>query len=137
MLIEDNPEDVQLTTEAFKSAEVNAQLITATDGEQALMILRQEGDYTDQTPPDLILLDFSLPKVSGRELLKEIKNDPHLKMIPVIILTGSEADQDIHSAYDMYANSYIKKPHNWRQFTDIALAIKNFWLSVVILPHRA
>ncbi len=109
---------------------------TAQTYGQALAYLRRQGSYTQATRPDLILLDLNLPKKSGREVLAEIKEDPDLRRIPVVILTVSEAEQDIIKSYNLHANCYITKPVNLEQFMEVVQSIENFWLTVVMLPPR-
>jgi two-component system, chemotaxis family, response regulator Rcp1 len=136
LLVEDNPGDVRLTREALKEGKVVNNLQIVEDGEEALSYLRRQGPYTQATRPDLILLDLNLPKKSGREVLAEIKEDPDLRRIPVVILTVSEAEQDIIKSYNLHANCYITKPVNLEQFMDVVQSIENFWLTVVMLPPR-
>lgn len=136
LLVEDNPGDVRLTMEALKEGKVVNNLQTVGDGEEALAYLHRLGPYTQATRPDLILLDLNLPKKSGREVLAEIKADPDLKRIPVVILTVSEAEQDIIKSYNLHANCYITKPVNLEQFMEVVQSIENFWLTVVMLPPR-
>ncbi|MBI4642765.1 MAG: response regulator [Deltaproteobacteria bacterium] len=136
LLVEDNPGDVRLTKEALKEGKVVNNLHTVGDGEEALAYLRRQGPFTQATRPDLILLDLNLPKKSGREVLAEIKKDPDLKRIPVVILTVSEAEQDIIKSYNLHANCYITKPVNLEQFMEVVQSIENFWLTVVMLPPR-
>jgi len=136
LLVEDNPGDVRLTKEALKEGKVMNVLNTVGDGEEALAYLRRQGVYTQATRPDLILLDLNLPRKSGREVLAEIKDDPDLKRIPVVILTISEAEQDIIKSYNLHANCYITKPVNLEQFIGVVKSIEDFWLTVVMLPPR-
>jgi len=136
LLVEDNPGDVRLTREALKEGKVVNNLQIVVDGEEALSYLRRQGPYTQATRPDLILLDLNLPKKSGREVLAVIKEDPDLRRIPVVILTVSEAEQDIIKSYNLHANCYITKPVNLEQFMDVVQSIENFWLTVVMLPPR-
>ncbi len=136
MMVEDNPGDVRLTVEALKEGKVRNNFHTAEDGEEALAYLRQEGRYAGAPRPDLILLDLNLPKKSGREVLAEIKEDPDLRRIPVVILTVSQAEQDIVKSYNLHANCYITKPVDLDQFLEVVKAIENFWLTVVMLPPR-
>ena len=134
LLVEDNPADVQLTKEAFKEGKVRNKLNVVIDGVEALAFLRKEGKYSETAHPDLILLDLNLPKKDGREVLKEIKQDPALKRIPVVILTTSDTEQDILKSYDLHANCYVTKPVNIQRFIDIVKVIEDFWLTVVKLP---
>jgi CheY-like chemotaxis protein len=136
LLVEDNPGDVRLTKEALKEGKVMNVLNTVGDGEEALGYLRRQGPYAQATRPDLILLDLNLPRKSGREVLEEIKEDPELKRIPVVILTVSEAEQDIIKSYNLHANCYITKPVNLEQFIEVVKSIEDFWLTVVMLPPR-
>lgn len=136
LMVEDNPSDVRLTREAFKDAKVRNRMHVAVDGEDAMAYLRQEGRHRDALKPDLILLDLNLPKKNGREVLAEIKADPELKRIPVVILTTSDDEKDIFTAYDLHVNAYIKKPVDLDQFIKIVEAVEDFWLTVVKLPSR-
>jgi chemotaxis family two-component system response regulator Rcp1 len=135
LLVEDNPGDVRLTIEALKDAKVLNRLSVAQDGVEAMAFLRREGKFADAPRPDLILLDLNLPKKDGREVLEEIKQDPDLLRIPVVILTTSQAEQDIIKMYNTHANCYITKPVEWRQFAAVIQSIEDFWLTVVRLPH--
>ena len=136
LMVEDNPGDVRLTVEALKEGKVRNHLYTVEDGEEALKFLRRQETYTKAPHPDLILLDLNLPKKNGREVLKEIKEDPDLRRIPVVILTVSDAEQDILKSYNLHANCYITKPVNLDQFIKVVRSIQNFWLSIVMLPPR-
>lgn len=136
LLVEDNPGDIRLIVEVLKEGKINNNLSVVEDGEQALAYLRREGGYQHSIVPDIILLDLNLPKINGTEVLAEIKKDPLLKYIPVIILTTSEAEQDILKAYDLHANCYITKPVNLEQFLTVVRSIENFWLTIVKLPRR-
>ena len=137
LLVEDSPADVRLTIEALRDAKVRNNLHVAQDGEEALAFLRQEGTHADAVRPDLILLDLNLPKKDGREVLEEIKADPTLRRIPVVILTTSEAEQDILRSYDLHANCYITKPVDLDQFITVVRTIEDFWLTIVKLPPGA
>lgn len=134
LLVEDNAGDVRLTREALKEGKVNNLLTVAPDGIEALAILRQEGRYAGEARPDLILLDLNLPKKDGREVLAEIKDDPALRRIPVVVLTTSKAEEDILRTYDLHANCYITKPVDFDKFVSVVRSIDDFWLSVVRLP---
>ena len=134
LLVEDNPGDVRLTQEAFKEGKVRNKLHVAWDGIEAMAFLRQEGKFADAPHSDLILLDLNLPKKDGREVLVEIKQDPDLKRIPVVILTTSKAEEDILKTYDLHANCYITKPVDLEQFIKVVKCIEEFWLTVVKLP---
>ena len=137
LLVEDSPSDTDLTMEALEAAKVCNRLSVVEDGVQALAFLRREGVYADAPRPDLILLDLNLPRKSGREVLAEIKEDDALKAIPVVVLTTSQADQDVVLAYSLHANCYISKPVDFRQFLAVIKSIEEFWLTVVKLPLRA
>jgi len=134
LLVEDNPGDVRLTREALKEGKVHNNLSVAPDGVEALAFLRRQGRYADAPRPDLILLDLNLPKKDGREVLEEIKSDPALRSIPVVILTTSEAERDIARAYDLHANCYITKPVDLDQFITVVKSIEDFWFTIVKLP---
>jgi CheY-like chemotaxis protein len=134
LLVEDNPGDARLTREAFKEGKVLNHLNVVGDGVQALAYLSKEGEYTRAERPDLILLDLNLPKKDGREVLEEIKADPNLRRIPVVVLTTSEAEKDIVNSYELHANAYITKPVELDRFIDIVQSIENFWLTIVKLP---
>lgn len=134
LLVEDNAGDVRLTREALKEDKVGNSLTVAPDGVEALAILRQEGRYAGEARPDLILLDLNLPKKDGREVLAEIKDNPALKRIPVVVLTTSKAEEDILRTYDLHANCYITKPVDFDKFVSVVKSIDDFWLSVVRLP---
>jgi CheY-like chemotaxis protein len=134
LLVEDNPGDVRLTKEALKEDKVSNNLHVVGDGMNALAWLRREGDYNDSPRPDIILLDLNLPKKDGREVLADVKADEELRRIPVVILTVSSAEEDIVKTYNLHANCYIRKPIDLDQFIEVVKAIKDFWLSIVILP---
>jgi len=136
LLVEDNPGDVRLAVEALKEAKVHNRLSTVADGEAALSFLKRKPPHTDAPRPDLILLDLNLPRKSGREVLAEIKADPDLKRIPVVILTTSQAEEDIVKAYNHSANCYITKPVDLDQFIKVVRSIEEFWLTIVKLPRR-
>jgi two-component system, chemotaxis family, response regulator Rcp1 len=138
LLVEDNPGDVRLTKEALKEGKLLNQLTVVGDGVEALLFLRKEGKYADAIQPELILLDLNLPKKDGREVLAEIKADPKLRRIPVVVLTTSSAEEDILKIYDLHANCYIAKPVDLEQFMGVVKSIEDFWVSVVKLPsHEA
>ncbi len=136
LLIEDNPGDIRLTQEAFRDGKINNKLTIVMDGEEAIFYLKKEGKYTNVGTPDIILLDLNLPKKDGREVLIEIKSDPELKCIPVIILTTSAAQQDIVNTYSHHANCYIMKPIDFNEFIKVVRMIENFWLEIVKLPGK-
>jgi chemotaxis family two-component system response regulator Rcp1 len=134
LLVEDNPGDVLLTREALREGKVRNNLSVVDDGVKALAYLRREGEYANATRPDLVLLDLNLPRMSGREVLEQIKADPQLRNIPVVILTSSQAEQDILRAYDLHANCYVTKPVDLDQFISVVRSIEDFWLTIVRLP---
>jgi CheY-like chemotaxis protein len=134
LLIEDNPGDVRLTQEVLRDGKVRNTLRVAGDGVQALAMLRREGSYSDAPRPDVILLDLNLPKKDGRSVLAEIKADPQLHRIPVVVLTTSKAEEDVLKSYELNANCYITKPVDLDQFINVVRMIENFWLTIVVLP---
>ena len=136
LLIEDNPADVRLTREALGSDRLWNNLSVARDGVEAMAYLRREGTFAEAARPDLILLDLNLPKKDGREVLAEIKADADLKLIPIVVLTLSAAEEDILKSYGLYANCYITKPVDLRQFMKVMNSIENFWLAIVKLPPK-
>ena len=135
LLVEDSPGDVRLTREALKDAKVHISLHVATDGIEAMAYLERTGPHVNAPRPDLILLDLNLPKKDGREVLKEIKESPSLRIIPVVILTTSSSDADVLQSYHLHANCYISKPVDLDGFLKVVQSIDNFWLSVVKLPR--
>ena len=136
LMVEDNPGDIRLTVEALKEGKVRNNLHTVEDGVEAMAFLRREGRYAEAPRPDLVLLDLNLPKKTGPEVLAEIKDDPDLRRIPVVILTVSQAEQDIVKSYSLHANCYITKPVDLDQFLQVVKSIENFWLTIVKLPPR-
>jgi len=134
LLVEDNPGDARLTTEALKEARVRNKLNHIDDGDEALAFMRRQGKYSGAQRPDLILLDLNLPRKDGREVLAEIKADDRLKRIPVVILTTSQAEEDILRAYNLNANCYVSKPVDLEQFIRVVRTINDFWLTIVKLP---
>ncbi len=134
LLVEDNPGDVRLTIEGLKEGKILNNLSVVSNGVEAMAFLRQEGGYANAPRPELILLDLNLPRKDGREVLGEIKNDDDLKRIPVVILTSSQAEQDIVKSYNLHANCYITKPVELDQFIGVIKSIEQFWLTVVKLP---
>lgn len=134
LLIEDNPMDALITREALKDAKVANSLNVVEDGEEAMEFLHRKGHYSDAPHPDLIMLDLNLPKKDGREVLKEIKEDPRLKHIPIVILTTSRAEEDILKSYQLHANCFITKPVDLEQFTSVIRSIEDFWFTIVRLP---
>ena len=135
LLVEDSPGDVRLTREALKDAKVHISLHVATDGIEAMAYLERTGSHANAPRPDLILLDLNLPKKDGREVLKEIKESPSLRIIPVVILTTSSSDADVLQSYHLHANCYISKPVDLDGFLKVVQSIDNFWLTVVKLPR--
>jgi two-component system response regulator len=136
LLVEDSPGDVRLTREAFKDAKMFISLNVASDGVEAMAFLNREGKYANAPRPDLILLDLNLPKKDGREVLAELKESPALKSIPVVILTTSASEADIHESYQHHANCYITKPVDLDGFLKVVRSIDSFWLTVVKLPRE-
>jgi CheY-like chemotaxis protein len=136
LLVEDNPGDVRLTIEALNEGKVRNNLRVARDGVEALEFLRRQGRFADAVRPDLILLDLNLPRMDGREVLAVVKSDPHLKTIPIVVLTTSHAEQDVLNSYELQANCYITKPVDLEQFIAVIRSIENFWLTIVTLPNR-
>jgi CheY-like chemotaxis protein len=134
LLVEDNPGDVRLTHEALKEGKVHNNMSVVSDGVAALAFLRGLPPYTDAPHPDLILLDLNLPKKGGLEVLSEIKTDENLKRIPVVVLTTSQAEQDIIHSYEVHANAYVTKPVDLDQFILVVKSIEDFWLEIVKLP---
>ncbi|WP_370567201.1 response regulator [Dolichospermum sp. LEGE 00240] len=133
-LVEDNKADIRLIQEALKTSSLPHQVITVRDGVEAMNYLHQAGEYANAPRPDLILLDLNLPRKGGREVLAEIKSDPQLKRIPIVILTTSKNQDDIFHSYDLHANCYITKPRNLNQLFQIIQSIERFWFSTVTLP---
>lgn len=134
LMVEDNPGDARLTEEALKESKVMNNLHHARDGVEAMAFLRHEGPHKNAPTPDIILLDLNLPRKDGREVLAELKAMPRLKNIPVVVLTTSDAEQDIVMSYNLHANCYITKPVDLDKFIEIIRGIENFWLSIVKLP---
>lgn len=136
LLVEDSPGDARLTKEALKDSKVANHITVAEDGIEAMALLRREGEYAEAVRPDLILLDLNLPRKDGRQVLAELKADEGLRSIPVIILTTSQAEEDIIRTYNLHANCYITKPVDLDQFLKVVRTIEDFWLSIVKLPSR-
>ena len=134
LLVEDNPGDVRLTQEALKEGKVYNNLHWAKDGVEALEFLRRQGKHAKAPRPDIILLDLNLPKKDGREVLAVVKNDADLKHIPVVVLTTSEAEEDVLKSYSLHANCYVTKPVDLEKFIHVVQSIDRFWLTVVTLP---
>jgi chemotaxis family two-component system response regulator Rcp1 len=136
LLVEDSPGDVRLTQEAFRVANVTIKLHVASDGVEAMAFLRHEGVHIHAPRPDLILLDLNLPKMDGREVLAQIKDDESLKLIPTVILTTSDAEADIVKSYQLQANCYLSKPVQLDAFENLVKSINDFWLTKVKLPQQ-
>jgi chemotaxis family two-component system response regulator Rcp1 len=134
LMVEDSRADVLMTREAFEEARLANTLHVVEDGVQAMQFLRQEAEFASSPRPDLILLDLNLPRKNGREVLAEIKTDPELRTIPVIVLTTSQAEQDILGAYNLHANCYIVKPVGFENFVTAIQSVESFWFSLVTLP---
>ena len=135
LLVEDDPGDILMTREAFQQHKIQNKLHVVTDGEQALQFLRQTGEYKNAPRPGLVLLDLNLPRRSGHEVLAELKEDPELRVIPVVILTTSQAEEDILRSYSLHANAYVSKPVDFERFMDVIRQIDSFFVTVVKLPH--
>lgn len=136
LLVEDDPGDVLMTREAFADNKVANRLAVVSDGVSALAFLRKEGEYADAPTPDLILLDLNLPRVDGREVLAELKKDPELGRIPVVVLTTSEAEEDVLRSYALHASAYVTKPVDFDRFIEVVRQIDDFFVTVVRLPGR-
>ena len=136
LLVEDNPGDVRLTKEAFKEGQIDNEMHVATDGEAALDYLYQRGEHEEAVRPDLVLLDLNLPKVDGIEVLEQVKGDPDLKQIPVIVLSSSEDESDVLKSYENYTNAYLTKPVDPDEFVELVRSLESFWLQFVHLPPR-
>lgn len=136
LLVEDSAADVRLTREALRHTKLINRLMVASDGIQALAMLRRQGEHADLVRPDLILLDLNLPKKNGRAVLEEIKQDPDLRRIPVVIVTSSTAEEDVVRSYDLHANCYVTKPLELSNFVDVVKAIEDFWVGIVKLPPK-
>lgn len=136
LLVEDDEGDVLLTTEALEASKITNVMHVARNGEEALRFLRQEDGYADVPRPDIILLDLNLPRVDGRQVLAEIKADQELRRIPIIVLTTSEAEEDILRSYDLHANAYVTKPVDFERFLQVVQSIDEFFVTVVRLPPR-
>ncbi|MYW90692.1 response regulator [Amycolatopsis rubida] len=135
LLVEDDPGDVLMTQEAFEHHKIRNTLSVVSDGEQALRFLHREPPFEDAPRPGLILLDLNLPRKDGREVLSEIKASPQLRSIPVVVLTTSEAEEDILRSYDLHANAYVTKPVDFDRFVEAIRQIDNFFVTVVKLPR--
>ncbi len=134
LLVEDNPGDVRLTEKAFEKVKLANNLHVTTDGVEAMAFLRGEGEFVDAPRPDIVLLDLNLPKKDGTEVLSDVKADDDLKEIPVVVLTSSEAEEDVIETYNNHANAYLTKPVDFEGFTDIVKKIEGFWFTLVKFP---
>jgi len=134
LLVEDNPGDVRLTREAFAEAQITNDLHAVNDGEDALDFLHQRGEHADAPRPNLVLLDLNLPKVDGHDVLEEVKSDDDLRTIPVVVLTSSEAEEDVVKSYEQHTNAYLTKPIDPSEFVDVIRSFERFWLTLVELP---
>jgi chemotaxis family two-component system response regulator Rcp1 len=137
LMVEDSPSDAQLAVEALRDAKISNRLSHVEDGIEALRFLRRQGPHQNAPRPDLILLDLNLPRKDGREVLAELKDDPDLKVIPVVVLTTSRSEQDVLRSYQLHANCYITKPLDFTQFMAVVKSIEHFWLTVVTLPKES
>jgi CheY-like chemotaxis protein len=136
LLAEDNPGDITLTKKALERNKLANNLHVVTDGVEALEFLRQEGEYTDKPRPDLVLLDLDMPRKDGRDVLEELEDDDDLRRIPVVVLTSSEAEEDIAKSYQLNANAYVTKPVDFDGFSEIVNRIENFWFKIVTFPEK-
>jgi len=136
LLVEDDPGDILMTREAFEDYKVRNHLHVVHDGAEAMAYLRNEGEYADAPRPDLVLLDLNLPRMDGREVLQAIKSDPDLASIPVVVLTTSEAEEDVLRSYSLHANAYVTKPVDFERFIKVVREIDDFFVTVVRLPTR-
>ena len=136
LMVEDSLDDIEITMEALKNTKINNNLVSVRDGVEAMALLRKEGEYEDAARPDLILLDLNMPRMDGRQVLEQIKSDPDLQKIPVVVLTTSAAEEDVLKAYELHANCYITKPVGLEQFAKVVTSIEDFWFSVVRLPSE-
>jgi two-component system response regulator len=136
LLVEDNEADLDLMREILEASPVHLELATVPDGVEAISYLRKKGSYERAHRPDLVLLDLNLPRKDGREVLQEIKEDPKLRLIPVVVMTSSAAEADVVRSYSLGANCYVTKPVDWRAFQEMVKAIENFWFVIVRLPSE-
>jgi CheY-like chemotaxis protein len=136
LIAEDNPADVRLIQEVMRDSKILNEIHAVPDGVEALAFLRREGRYSEVPRPHLIFLDLNMPKKDGREVLAEIKADPNFRRIPVVVMTSSQAEEDIGKAYDLHANCYVRKPVDFEQFHRIVKQIESFWFAAVELPSR-
>ncbi|MDD1678497.1 MAG: response regulator [Methanomicrobiales archaeon] len=136
LLVEDSPADIALTREALEDSKLHNNLYVVTDGDEAIAFLKKTGKYVSMPKPDLILLDLNLPKKNGLEVLREVKADSSLRLIPVVVMTVSKDEKDIVESYRLHANCYIRKPVKFGDFIEIVKSIEDFWFSIVTLPPR-
>jgi CheY-like chemotaxis protein len=136
LLVEDNPGDARLAIEALKESKVQNTIHHVKDGVEAMRFLNRQAEHAGTPPPDLILLDLNLPRKNGREVLTEVKENPELRQIPVVVMTTSEAEKDLLESYDLHANAFIVKPMDLDRFIEVVRAIETFWFTVVKLPSR-
>lgn len=136
LLVEDDPGDVVMTQEAYADGETGNRLAVVMNGEDAIAYLRKVGEFAEVPTPDLVLLDLNLPRRNGREVLRDIKDDPHLRRIPVVVLTTSEADSDVRAVYELHANAYVRKPQDFLDYVAAVRAIDDFYSRVVRLPSH-
>lgn len=137
LLVEDNPADVRLTQEVLRETQLDFVMQLARDGEQAMQILRKQAPFEDAQTPDLVLLDLNLPRKDGREVLAEVKSDPDLRRIPVLVLSTSKAERDILTCYELHANCYLTKPVDLDQFGQLVQSLQQFWFGMAMLPPKA
>jgi len=137
LLVEDNASDARLAEETLKDSKIHNNLHHVEDGIEAMWFLRRQGGYAGAPVPDLILLDLNLPRKDGREVLAEVKEDPRLRLIPVVVMTSSEAERDLVKTYGLHANAYVVKPLDMDAFVEVVRGVKDFWLTIVKLPPKA
>ncbi len=137
LLVEDNVRDARLAVETLKDSKIHNNLYHVKDGVEAIDFLRQRGEYAGVPVPDLILLDLNLPRKDGREVLAEVKEDPRLRLIPVVVMTSSEAERDLVKTYGLHANAYVVKPIDMDDFVEVVRGVQDFWLTIVKLPPKA
>lgn len=137
LLVEDNPADVRLTQEVLRETQLDFVMQLARDGEQAMQILRKQAPFEDAQTPDLVLLDLNLPRKDGREVLAEVKSDPDLRRIPVLVLSTSKAERDILTCYELHANCYLTKPVDLDQFGQLVQTLQQFWFGMAMLPPKS